>query len=148
MTTNHVAIQILHGVTNVTSAKRPNQRVLVVVAAEEEDMAVVEGVEEDLGVEVAIEEVVIEEVDEVVDLEAGEDLAEEETEEVVVQCAAGEEIALGHTKISITKLLTPLSSFPHYSTGYVNIPHPTYRVLTYTRQNTPFTKNTIYRLIR
>ena len=147
MTTNHVAIQILHGVTNVTSAKRPNQRVLVVVV-EEEDMAVVEGVEEDLGVEVAIEWVVIEVVDEVVDLEAGEDLAEEETEEVVGQCAVGEEIALGHTKISITKWLTPLSLFPHYSTGYVNIPHPTYRVLTYTRQNTPFTKNTIYRLIR
>ena len=127
MTTNHVAIQILHGVTNVTSAKRPNQRVLVVVAEEEEDMVVVEGVEEDLGVGVAIEEVVIEEVDEVVDLEAGEDLAEEETEEVVVQCVAGEEIALGHTKISITKLLTPLSSFSslfywlcQYTTSYLS----------------------------
>ena len=122
-----MAIQILHGVTNVTSAKRPNQRVLVVVAEEEEDMAVVEGVEEDLGVEVAIEEVVIEEVDEVVDLEAGEDLAEEETEEVVVQCAAGEEIALGHTKISITKLLTPLSPISsifywlcQYATSYLS----------------------------
>ena len=127
MTTNHVAIQILHGVTNVTSAKPPNQRVLVVVVEEEEDMAVVEGVDEDLGVEVAIEWVVIEVVDEVVDLEAGEDLAEEETEEVVVQCAVGEEIALGHTKISITKWLTPLSSFSslfywlcQYTTSYLS----------------------------
>ena len=56
MTTNHVAIQILHGVTNVTSAKRPNQRVLVVVAAEEEDMAVVG------NMEVVIEETMTDEV--------------------------------------------------------------------------------------
>ena len=120
-----MAIQILHGVTNVTSAKRPNQIVLEV--EEEEDMAVVEGVEEGLGVEVAIEEVEIEEVDEVVDLEAGEGLAEEVTEEVVGQCAVGEEIALGHTKISITKLLTPLSSIfslfywlCQYATSYLS----------------------------
>ena len=121
-----MAIQILHGVTNVTSAKRPNQIVLE-VEEEEEDMAVVEGAEEGLVVEVAIEGVVIEEVDEVVDLEAGEGLAEEVTEEVVGQCAVGEEIALGHTKISITKLLTPLSPISsifywlcQYATSYLS----------------------------